>query len=704
MSIPGSDQAVITVGACDLTGSRASFSSIGPTVRQNRKPDLLAPGIDIISCDNSGNGYVPMSGTSMAAPVAAGAAALLIQALQDEGFSQNPGVMKAALMKTAKTQSYLDPNYNGRGMINIGAAKDYVIKAPCTAEKLPMILATNPGTMPYAYYSTLPKGQRYTEQCTVVSSNPNQTTIELSPSLENYCSASYQLNHFTENVPIEITIPKNSPREELTGIITFSINGEKVHNLTIELTLVNNAGEFGLDLYHCNWPENHFMGQYCEFMKMTMMKGIAINIINEPITEGLLEGIDCLWMPDPCNIEYPKILEGNTTSQTVRPISESEKMVIIDYVASGGGLFINFPGKYSKNIAGEAFDYETNTTVLSGLTTNWGIGISGDYRSDDPVSIAIYNQTHPVTEGINFLSYYGTHLSISQPSSTTLVRHNYQPVIVSHEEENAGKILISSTAAFIENDGYLGVYEGLEQNSEFCEQILAWFVNRYTLQLEETIALDRSKIDFELTITKLGDPTIPPNPPIGQVTRNGSGGGSNLTLNYIGLGRYSTTYIFAAEGNYTFRFSVEDQSLETSYFRDVTQPQIVITQEEMTVTSETEIVFEVTDNYSPSPIVEVELNEETLTVTKVNASTFKVQINPENYLPGTYELIIQARDDKENLAIQTINLIFPDATTITPPSSNLPTSSAENIALSLLPFSVASLAIIKQTVQKRRKK
>ena len=125
---------VLTVGTADKlvaspTYGMADFSSWGATTELTLKPEITAPGAGIYAAV-PGNAYESMDGTSMASPHAAGAMAIVQQALKARGMTdatQRKHMVDTLLMSTASIiydsngQPY-SPRKQGAGLININDA------------------------------------------------------------------------------------------------------------------------------------------------------------------------------------------------------------------------------------------------------------------------------------------------------------------------------------------------------------------------------------------------------------------------------------------------------------------------------------------------------------------------------------------------------------------------------------------------------
>ena len=158
---PAYDQNLFAVGAADTKGtdsmsddSVAEFSQHPMSSYYERVPDLVAPGVKVVASGvpgsylyagypsaRYGNGFLRGSGTSQAAAVVSGAAAVLLQRWP----SMDPGDLKELLTRTATPLSGISAALQGRGELNVAAA---VNSAPLNVN-------------PYAAYTSYPGNTNY---------------------------------------------------------------------------------------------------------------------------------------------------------------------------------------------------------------------------------------------------------------------------------------------------------------------------------------------------------------------------------------------------------------------------------------------------------------------------------------------------------------------------------------------------------------
>ena len=121
IAAPADADSVISVGAVNLYGEIASWSSHGPTFDGRIKPEVCARGVYTWCINpNSTTQYIQLNGTSLSAPLVGGAVALIIQAQPDWSAMQ---VREATLM-TASQSSDPDNSY-GYGIMNAADAVEY---------------------------------------------------------------------------------------------------------------------------------------------------------------------------------------------------------------------------------------------------------------------------------------------------------------------------------------------------------------------------------------------------------------------------------------------------------------------------------------------------------------------------------------------------------------------------------------------------
>lgn len=172
---PGWADAALTVGAVDKQDTLAGFSSRGPRLGDyGIKPDISAPGVDIVAARATGTtlgpivdgNYQQLSGTSMATPHVAGAAAILAQRFPDYGGEQ----IKDTLISTSETQPGQTVHQQGGGRLDVARGYRQEVYA-------------SPGTLNLGYFTYPHTGQEPVTK-TVTYRNDTDAGLTLDLSLQ----------------------------------------------------------------------------------------------------------------------------------------------------------------------------------------------------------------------------------------------------------------------------------------------------------------------------------------------------------------------------------------------------------------------------------------------------------------------------------------------------------------------------------------
>ncbi len=145
-SSPGNATKALSVAASDTQDVLADFSARGRRTGTAVKPDVAAPGVDTYSAANgTGYGSRRESGTSMAAPVVSGQAAI-IKSLRPEW---SPEEIKAAIVNSAGQDVRQVPGGNFAGPTSVGSGRVNVA-ASAVADTL-VYNVTDPGAVSISF-------------------------------------------------------------------------------------------------------------------------------------------------------------------------------------------------------------------------------------------------------------------------------------------------------------------------------------------------------------------------------------------------------------------------------------------------------------------------------------------------------------------------------------------------------------------------
>lgn len=482
---PGAARLGISVGAANGTSSIASFSSRGPTLDGRPYPDVLAPGVDIISdltrpsaiadyADrlglSSGN-YIALSGTSAATPLVSGAAALLLSAtglrqlnrstMPRDSLIEIASTLKVALMNTAKSIGS-DVNSQGSGMIDVYSAYMYLHQYGArlhypVLKVSPSVLINPPYFVGYLGDSVSPTVSIFT------ASKMNLTVVSTgnATSLIRFSNLSFRNIVGLTSLRVNVTIPVNATLGRYTAQIGFKNNTSLLsgENVTASFSVKNPKGRVYMDLFHTLSSFSAESALY-KFGSMLVNRGYSVHESNDPITYSKISQFDILVLTDP-----------------IIMFSTEEVNATRTFIKNNGSLLVL--GSFYPNIASEA---------VNAITAQYGIQYTRNFTArytDLALAQAITSSinitnlvSHPVTAGVsNYLFGYGSTLSVGSsaiPLAFAPSDFRNLPVLAVDEVPRGGRIVATGSMVFVTGDSLLdSSYPG---NLRLAENIIDWLV------------------------------------------------------------------------------------------------------------------------------------------------------------------------------------------------------------------------------------
>nr|MDO8100700.1 S8 family serine peptidase [Candidatus Njordarchaeota archaeon] len=560
---PAAARLAISVGASNGISAIASFSSRGPTLDGRAYPDVLAPGVDIVSTlatgsavayyaerlNYSSGNYVSLGGTSASAPLVSGAAALLLSNLTqlrrsvvpDESKLEIATTIRIALMHTANNSIGTDVNTYGSGIINVGSAFTY-LKQFGSRLHYP-ILSLYPKTLINPPYFVGFLGDSIGMNLSLLTAFKANLTVVYSGNATRFIKL--RNSTFTDIVgltpiDINISIPVNATLGKYVGQIglmnTSSSRLIAGENVSVSFTVESPRGRLYFDLFH---TESTFSTKSCLYKLASRLtnQSYSVSESDSPITYTGISQYDILVLLD------PRIM-----------FSVEEVNAIHKFIAKNGSLLVL--GNYYPGIVAEA---------VNGITAKYGISCSKDFLANytdlvtGGIITSLINVTnlmsHPVTTGVgSYLFGYGSSLSVNASVATPLAfapaRWSDHPVLAAYDSPTTGRVLVSGSMLFATDDYLLD--KSNPGNAKLADNMVNWLLRGGNTSVEVVAPKTRLKggeaFQIGLVVVNRTSGNL-----LGWTVNCTANNGSSIPVHLINSTNgihYNTSLIFQSQGFY----------------------------------------------------------------------------------------------------------------------------------------------------------
>ncbi|OLS22406.1 MAG: Subtilisin [Candidatus Heimdallarchaeota archaeon LC_2] len=537
IGVPGALEQVITVGASNFiktdTGYNIGtyqFSAVGPRVNDYPSPDLVAPGVNILSVDKDSGGARSDTGTSMATPHISGGIALLRQAFPNATVFQ----IREALLASASEMSFSEPVEKvGRGFVNFEAAYGILNNTTTTVlGSTTFAMASSPRVIKdeNLYFrhqisgktKTLPFFVHSSREVTLKPLIDNEKTYGVNFQFPSTIAVKEGLNKFLMNITItskniEFVNGRIYFEDDLTDIILPYANISFFAFVRYGQADILFDSSKDFDTKSKTYFGGHSpRGQFSHFASILENEGHSVdeNRFNN-ITSDLLNNYDVLIIANP---------DLNYNSEEISAIrnfiyNQGKSLLII----AGGGLLSAETNNYA------SFNSASLGQILDGSGMDFNRNDQGQaftsINACDELGIndrlALCYEDAETSNSQNVLStlvqfpHFGPQLEIEEVAGASVqvvALLNSKPVILASElQNNQGRILLFSSPLVFDNKAQLIGYGSLNNdkqisdNNKLSTEAINWLIEPNSVNVQYSIngknVGEEANINLHQTIT-----------------------------------------------------------------------------------------------------------------------------------------------------------------------------------------------------------